>query len=452
MKKISIKKVIFIIFLGISLSIVGLSQKTDDPGVMLRSAIEKQEVDGDLQGAIDLYQQIIKKFSGNQAIAAQAQLRIGICHEKLGQKNIKQALAAFQKVVDNYPMQSEEVRAAKKKLSGIVKARAILAEVQQDLNFRKAWSGQGATGIGAVSPDGKLISFTDWDTGDLAVHDLESGTNRRLTDKGSWIESPEFSFFSKWSPDGKQILYNWYNREEFYELRTIGLDGGEPSVLFRDKDYEYVQPCDWTPDGRFILASFFKEFSTIRLATISVADKTIKILREFHSEYGFNSPWGFEYSPDGRYIAFEFGTSIGSNRNPDIFVMDSDGKREVKIVDHPAPDSVLDWTPDGKNILFLSERTGSKSFWSISVKDGKKTGPPYVVKQGVGDIGALGFSLDGDFFYSPSAGTVDVYEAQIDQESGKVLMPPKKKVVFYEGYNRSPAYSKDGRYLAYASN
>ena len=62
MKKKSLEKVILIVFLGIYLSVVGSSQKTKDPGVLLRSAIEKEEVDGDLQGAIDLYKQIIEKF------------------------------------------------------------------------------------------------------------------------------------------------------------------------------------------------------------------------------------------------------------------------------------------------------------------------------------------------------------------------------------------------------
>ena len=35
---------------------------------------------------------------------------------------------------------------------------------------------------GAVSLDGRYLSFTDWSTGDLAVKDLESGQRRQLTD------------------------------------------------------------------------------------------------------------------------------------------------------------------------------------------------------------------------------------------------------------------------------
>ena len=137
MKKRSIEKVILIIFLGMSLSIIGISQKTEDPGVMLRSAIEKEEVDGDLKGAIDLYQKIIDKFSGNKAIAAQAQLRIGICFEKLGLKSLKQAQDAFQKVLNDYPSQSDEVRIAKEKLSRLIQIAEKVAKAPLLPKFTK---------------------------------------------------------------------------------------------------------------------------------------------------------------------------------------------------------------------------------------------------------------------------------------------------------------------------
>ena len=88
---------------------------------------------------------------------------------------------------------------------------------------------------GSPSPDGRYLSFHDWDTGDLAVRDLVTGQNRRLTNKGTSQDSDEFAESSVISGDGRQIAYAWYNKEKFYELRVIGIDGSNPRTVYRDK-------------------------------------------------------------------------------------------------------------------------------------------------------------------------------------------------------------------------
>jgi tetratricopeptide (TPR) repeat protein len=98
----SIGVISFIAILGALVSIAGSARQTEDPGVLLRAAIEKEEVDGDLQGAIDLYKQIVAKYGDNRAIAAKALVRLGGCYEKLG---IAEAGKTFQKVISDYPEQ-----------------------------------------------------------------------------------------------------------------------------------------------------------------------------------------------------------------------------------------------------------------------------------------------------------------------------------------------------------
>ena len=62
------------------------------------------EGQGDLQKAIALYQDIVKKFPAEREVAAKAQLHIGLCYEKLG---LAEAQKAFQKVVSDFPEQKE---------------------------------------------------------------------------------------------------------------------------------------------------------------------------------------------------------------------------------------------------------------------------------------------------------------------------------------------------------
>jgi hypothetical protein len=58
-----------------------------------------------------------------------------------------------------------------------------------------------------ISPDGRHVTIIDWGTGDLALMDLVSGEVSRVTDKGSWEESNEWSGGGKFSPDGRWIAH-----------------------------------------------------------------------------------------------------------------------------------------------------------------------------------------------------------------------------------------------------
>ncbi|MFH0946510.1 MAG: hypothetical protein V2A76_15045, partial [Planctomycetota bacterium] len=64
-----------------------------------------------------------------------------------------------------------------------------------------------------VSPDGRFLTQTDRDTGDLAVLDLLTGQMRRVTDTGSWEGSGSWAEMSVYSPDGSEIAYQWFNED-----------------------------------------------------------------------------------------------------------------------------------------------------------------------------------------------------------------------------------------------
>ena len=62
----------------------GVPQQT--AGELFEKALYVEEGQGDLQKAIELYQDIVKRFPENREVAAKAQLHIGLCYEKLGTK------------------------------------------------------------------------------------------------------------------------------------------------------------------------------------------------------------------------------------------------------------------------------------------------------------------------------------------------------------------------------
>ena len=67
---------------------------------------------------------------------------------------------------------------------------------------RQIWDGDWT---GSPSPDGRYLSFTDWSSGDLAIRNLDTGQNRRVTRKGSWEKGEGQTFRSIFSPGGRWI-------------------------------------------------------------------------------------------------------------------------------------------------------------------------------------------------------------------------------------------------------
>ncbi len=430
--------VLLILFVDLS------SQQTSEE--LFEKALYMEEAQGDLQKAIGLYEQILKQFLENREIAAKAQLHIGLCYEKLG---LQEAPKAYQKVLDDFPEQKEAVKVAQEKLSILRKAQSVIAKVDKEFNIRKVWSGPLTDMLGAPSPDGKYLSMVDWTTGDLAVRNLATSKNRRLTDKGSWAESSEFSLFSRWSPDGKKIVYNWFNKEECFDLRIVIFDDPKPRVLVAMKEMEYVHPFEWSPDGKNILALMTKAPNISQIGLISVTDGLFHALIISDEDWANNLPL-FTFSPDGKHIAYSF-PQDEDTQNRDIYLMSVEDKKEIPLIIHPMNDSLLGWSSDGEWILFASNRTGSTDAWVVRVNQGKLVQSPEMIKKDIGHIDPMGFTRNGSFYYGLSNRMTDVYSIQIASESGKILSPPEKATLYYEGTNRNPAYSEDGKYLAYIS-
>ncbi len=434
---------IVLLILCIFVTVDALPQQSAEE--LFEAAVYKKDADGDLEGAIKIFSNILSQFPENKQIAAKAQLNIGLCYEKLGRQNATEALQAFQKVIDNYPEQSEAVKTAREKLALISQARAAMSKGNKEMSIRKIWEGfrYGSGFYGMVSPDGKYLSLPD---GDLAIKDLITGKTRRLTNHNKTKEEKGFASFAIWSPDGTKIAYAWeYNADESEVLEVVGLDGSNPRILFQEKG-KYIMPYTWSPDGKSILVSIEQT-----LYLISDEDGSLQELKTFEKGSSPLFMSGYRFSPDGQYIAYESLIKGEKVKHEDIVLFSIEKKSEIPLVKHPAHDFVIGWSPGGEHFLFGSDRDGSVGVYALPFINGESQGEPELIKSGLGSLTALGIANDGSFYYGIWNDFMDIYTTTLDFKSDEAAIVPHKVPLPYEGYNRFPHYSPDGKRLAYVS-
>jgi len=422
------------------LAVLAAGQKNNQAEVQLKAAMHKELVDGDLKGALEQYQKILASFGSNRAVGAKALVQIGQCYEKLGKS---EARSAYERVLREFADQPEPARVARERLAALEQPAKAK---ESGMVVRRVLVGR-ADLAGSLSPEGSYLSFTDWNTGNLAIRELATGQQRPLTKDGAW-SSPEYTLYSKPSPDGKQVAYDWQAKDH-PELRLIGLDGSGPRVLYRGEGVSEIVPFGWSPDDRYVLVTLtLKKDKTCQIALVSVGDGSARVLRTFDQR--IYPQEGMTFSPDGRHIAYTLRMQTDPPQR-DIFVLAADGRGEIPLVQHPADDQLLGWSPDGKWILFASDRSGATDAWVIPVADGKPQGPPQLVRKDLGRIWPLGFMRDGAYYYTLLIGGPDVYIATVDVATGKVLAPPGLIPQRFLGSNVGPGWSPDGKRLLYIS-
>lgn len=441
-------------------------QSTSEHKVLFEKAKFTMETKGNLKGAIKLFFEIIEKYPGEREYAAKSQLYIGLCYEKLG---LKQAQMAFQKVIENYPEQAETVKLAREKLEALLRAQTIIGKGDDVFKIQKIWDNLDVRlgNLSSVSPDGRYVSFTDRHGGDLSILDLTTKKRRRLTDnfsryevlekdlkklsnkeKMSLIQKMKFATGSKWSPDGTKLVYGWVDYAGGGDLRIVRLDESQPHVLLRNEEFDFLSPLDWSSDGKHILAVFFNKDMKGQIALIKVTDGSVRVVKKF--DVPVQNQGKSMLLPDGQYMVYDMAQEKSSSER-DILLLSLYEGKEIRLVEHPADDFILGLSPDGKKLLFSSERRGTLDAWVLGIEGGQSQGEPKLVKKNLGEIGPIGFDRKGSFYYGMRNWVIDVFTATLDREKAIVQTPPAKATKSFEGTNLFPAWSPDGKFLAFVS-
>ncbi len=418
-----------------------VAQEKRQQEIDLQAAIRTETVDGDLDKAIAQYTAITGKYGTDRAVVAKALVQMAGCYQKRGDA---QAKRIYERILREFADQKEAVAIARAQVGGNGNGTP-----GSTMAYRRVWANSDTVEVdttGAISPDGRYLSYVDWDTGNLALRDLVAGSTRALTNKESWTASEEFAEQSAVSRDGRQVAYAWFDGKQQYQLRVIDLTQPgqpEPRVLLVRDDVEWIAPHDWSPDGRSIVVVVSKNLKS-DLAVVSVDDGSLRRLRSVH----WQDVTKAVFSPDGRYLACSLLVNTSNSEERDLYVIDVATGRESRVAPNPGRDFAIGWSPDGSRLLFGSDRGGPTGLWAQPFAKGTAAGSPEIIKSEIGHI-PLGVTNDGALYVGLQIGGRNIYVAEVDFESGRVVKAPERAADRFVGLNEWPDWSRDGKFMSH---
>ncbi len=167
--------------------------------------------------------------------------------------------------------------------------------------------------------------------------DPEIGEKTQVT-SSSWRDRNQV-----FSPDGKSVAYlSDESREQ--EVWIWDRASGQRRMLTTHASFKEIGA--WAPDS--------KRLAYVAANRLFLAD----IVTGASTELGYNQAGGYqvtELSPDGKWLAY---SRRDEEMNADVYVFDVEAKREYNASQNPFTDTRPAFTPDGRQIVFVSDRDG----------------------------------------------------------------------------------------------
>ena len=159
--------------------------------------------------------------------------------------------------------------------------------------------------------------------------------------------------------DAPQLLF-MSPRNGYMNLYHASIDGVESDVEAvgageRTPEFEsfhaYESGFDVTRDGVIVLGSKFQERDALMLWDI--AERKIVGRYQWPGIIGVRSP---SFDPTGHRVVFE---ALSTGGISDLYILDFDTQKLHRLTNDNYHDADPDWSPDGKSIVFASDRTTS---------------------------------------------------------------------------------------------
>jgi Tol biopolymer transport system component/DNA-binding SARP family transcriptional activator len=305
----------------------------------------------------------------------------------------------------------------------------------------------------ALSPDGKFVAFAAGPTGRMRIYvrQLAGGQTIPVAEA-----TPGDQHWPRWSPDGARLSF-----ETGWAIYLVPALGGPAKVLvsptesgprfnaegsLNDEGPRYLA---WSPDGRKIAYAVGRAIE-VRPAGGGAA------MRIATAE----QPHSITWSPDGSRLAFVLGNAafvyapyaIGNIAPSSISIVSASGGRPERVTDATSLNTSPAWVPDGRSLLFVSDRDGSRDLYHVGVdRAGRPIGAPDRLTTGLA-LQTVDLSRDGRVLvYTDFTDYANIWSLPIPAR-GQASPATAQAVTFGHQSIEGMALSRDGRWLAFDSD
>jgi serine/threonine protein kinase/Tol biopolymer transport system component len=300
-----------------------------------------------------------------------------------------------------------------------------------------------------ISPDGKMVAFVTGPVGQmhLVVRQVAGGRLIAITRDFSGNQR-----WPRWSPDGNQLAF--YSEGSIYVVPAFG---GIPRRIIDNSSGSSAYSPAWSPDGKKMAFVQRDAFHILDMDT----GKSEKITdaREAHC---------LSWSPDGSKIAYVTGNAyfiwgnvdipelrmslVGNIAPSSIQILSIESRSINRVMDVDSMNMSPVWTPDGRQLLFISDRGGARDIYAVSLtSSGKPKAPPTRLTTGL-DAHTISLSRDGKkLVYSVFNLSSNIWSIDIP-EKGALSVSHADQITKGNQIIETAQISPDGQWLVFDSD
>ena len=240
---------------------------------------------------------------------------------------------------------------------------------------------------------------------DLFVIDPDGSNKVQLTTFGKFINHPV------WSPEHSRIAYS-ANVDQRDKIFIMTADGSEKRQLTFGDSFDKFPT--WSPDGKYLAYISYRD----NIPNLYVMDIYGKNTKQLTYAAGKDTVLWPSWSPVSDVIAYSY-NKAGDEIDFRLEIIKADGTGQREILssnDKDLSDHEPAWSPDGKTMYFLSNRSSQMEIWKIDYDkwDRMRSETDKVNPE---DIGLKQVS--------------NLYSVNVNPDHRPRVSPDGKKIVFY---------------------